>query len=153
METLNLKLPKALSDAIYRLHYRVHVEDYGWLGDVHKPDGSFTGTAGFGKRIEAVELYLAAPGETVSFDIEYDDDSIGGIGVGSVSFFYKTLSGQAHVQNIGWQGERKNGEIAGMSGQSLRLEAIEVVFALKGGKPYAIDKSIVPATNTAFLKS
>lgn len=32
----------------------------------------------------------------------------------------------AHVQNIGWMGWAKNGETAGTTGQSLRLEAIQI---------------------------
>lgn len=33
---------------------------------------------------------------------------------------------QTHVQNQGWQAEKKNGELAGTSGKSLRLEAIKI---------------------------
>ncbi|HLO89410.1 MAG TPA: Ig domain-containing protein [Nostocaceae cyanobacterium] len=38
----------------------------------------------------------------------------------------KAVAYEAHVQNIGWQGWVKNGEIAGTTGQSLRLEAIKI---------------------------
>jgi uncharacterized protein YjdB len=33
---------------------------------------------------------------------------------------------QTHVQNIGWQGWRTSGEVAGTSGQSLRLEGMYI---------------------------
>lgn len=33
---------------------------------------------------------------------------------------------EAHVENIGWQGPKRNGETAGTTGQSLRLEALTV---------------------------
>ncbi|MFS0775448.1 N-acetylmuramoyl-L-alanine amidase [Neobacillus sp. 3P2-tot-E-2] len=33
---------------------------------------------------------------------------------------------EAHLENIGWQGPRRNGETAGTTGQSLRLEALTV---------------------------
>lgn len=33
---------------------------------------------------------------------------------------------QAHVQNVGWQGWRINGQTAGTTGQSLRMEAIKI---------------------------
>jgi len=33
---------------------------------------------------------------------------------------------QAHIQNIGWQEQKKNGETAGTTGRSLRLEALTV---------------------------
>jgi uncharacterized protein YjdB len=38
----------------------------------------------------------------------------------------KAVAYEAHVQNIGWQEWVKNGEIAGTTGQSLRLEAIKI---------------------------
>jgi uncharacterized protein YjdB len=34
---------------------------------------------------------------------------------------------RAHVQDIGWQGWSCDGEIAGTTGQSLRLEALDIV--------------------------
>lgn len=133
IEALHLKLPQSLIDAGYTLHYRVHVQDYGWLGDISRPDGYFTGSAGFGKRIEAVELYLAEPGEYVSLNTEYSEGGVGGVGAGVVSYFYKTLSGQAHVQNIGWQeenytedGGETNRTLVGTTGKSLRVEAIRL---------------------------
>jgi Clostridial hydrophobic W len=33
---------------------------------------------------------------------------------------------EAHIENIGWQGPKRNGETAGTTGQSLRLEALTV---------------------------
>ena len=39
---------------------------------------------------------------------------------------------KVHVQNIGWQDWRKNGEMAGTEGQSLRLEGIEIQVVPKG---------------------
>lgn len=33
---------------------------------------------------------------------------------------------RAHVQNIGWQGWKQNGELAGTKGKSLRMEAIQI---------------------------
>ena len=37
-----------------------------------------------------------------------------------------TIEYQAHVENIGWQGWKKDGEVAGTTGQSLRLEALRI---------------------------
>lgn len=36
------------------------------------------------------------------------------------------LKYEVHVENIGWQGEKKDGELAGTEGQSLRTEAIKI---------------------------
>lgn len=41
---------------------------------------------------------------------------------------------QVHVQNIGWQDWKKDGEIAGTEGQSLRLEAIRVKVTDENGE-------------------
>ncbi len=37
-----------------------------------------------------------------------------------------SVSYQTHVQNIGWQGWRLNGDVSGTSGKSFRLEGIEI---------------------------
>ncbi|MBU4439677.1 MAG: Ig-like domain-containing protein, partial [Firmicutes bacterium] len=39
---------------------------------------------------------------------------------------------QSHVQNIGWQGWKTNGEMSGTSGQSYRLEGIEIKVDNRG---------------------
>ena len=36
------------------------------------------------------------------------------------------LSYSSHVQDVGWQGERRNGQVAGTTGLSRRVEAIRV---------------------------
>ena len=41
---------------------------------------------------------------------------------------------RVHVQNIGWQEWKTDGEIAGTSGQSLRLEAIQIKIVPKQKK-------------------
>ncbi|MDP4174149.1 MAG: N-acetylmuramoyl-L-alanine amidase [Bacteroidota bacterium] len=38
------------------------------------------------------------------------------------------ISYQAHVQDIGWQEQKKNGEVAGTEGQSLRMEALAINY-------------------------
>ena len=37
-----------------------------------------------------------------------------------------TIKYQTHVQYVGWQGWKNNGEMSGTEGQSLRLEAIKI---------------------------
>lgn len=58
----------------YDIYYRVHAEDYGWLG--WAKNGQSAGTAGFGKRLEAIEIVLVpkggkAPGDTIGAYITY----------------------------------------------------------------------------------
>ena len=94
----------------YDIYYRVHAQNIGWMG--WAKNGESSGTAGFSYRLEAIQIVLvekggAAPGSTANAFRENN------------SVKYCT-----HVQNIGWQGWVYDGETAGTSGQSLRLEAI-----------------------------
>ena len=97
----------------YDVYYQVHAQNIGWL-DWAKNDMS-AGTEGFGLRLEGIRIVVVpkgdpAPGSTerpfVTTNIQY--------------------SYQTHIQNIGWQGWKKNGELSGTTGQNLRLEAIEI---------------------------
>jgi len=43
------------------------------------------------------------------------------------SRLHKTnLSYQVHIQNLGWQEQKSNGQVAGTEGQGLRIEAIKI---------------------------
>lgn len=51
----------------YDIYYRVHAQDYGWLG--WACNGQSAGTEGMSKRLEAIEIQLVkksanAPGDT-----------------------------------------------------------------------------------------
>ena len=89
------------------VNYKTHVQSFGWQGYVY--DGSISGTSGLGKRLEGINISLGNTG--------YE----GGIR-------YTT-----HVQTYGWQGDKdkpetwkKDGEMAGTSGESKRLEGIRI---------------------------
>ena len=60
-----------------------------------------SGTSGKSLRLEAFRLHLT--------------------GVPDKKLYY-----EAHVQDIGWQGVRKDGEMAGTTGQSKRIEAVRI---------------------------
>lgn len=38
----------------------------------------------------------------------------------------RTISYEVHIQNVGWQASKENGELAGTVGESLRIEAIKI---------------------------
>ncbi len=107
----------------YDVYYRSHVSDIGWMGWAKNDEPS--GTAGFNKKIEALEIKLvtkngAAPGTT---DMAYlDKGSLGGHVV------YK-----AHVQDIGWMDEVRDGARAGTEGECKQLEALQVKLDGIGG--------------------
>ncbi len=123
LEAIKIKLSGDAANK-YDIYYRVHAQDYGWLG--WTKNGESAGSEGYSKRLEGIEIKLvkkggAAPGST------------------SRPFVCKTITYQTHVQNIGWQAEKADGEVSGTSGQSLRLEAIKIKLgsSIDGGLTYA----------------
>lgn len=61
-------------------------------------------------------LTITIGGQTTSYMITVKSAATSGVDI-----YYRT-----HIQNIGWQDDRKNGEISGTSGLSYRLEAIQM---------------------------
>ena len=70
------------------------------------------GTTGYGRRLEAIEIRILpwnapAPGNTTEP-------------------FKFAISYRTHVQNVGWQAYKTDGEMSGTEGKSLRLEGINI---------------------------
>ena len=112
LEAVQIRLTGEMEER-YDVYYRVHVETFGWL-DWAK-NGQEAGSAGYSKRLEAIQILLVekggqAPGETGNPFMQDD----------------KGVSYQTHVQDYGWQATVTNGQIAGTTGQSKRLESLEI---------------------------
>ena len=133
-----------------QLWYRAHCQNLGWLDPVH--DGQTAGTTGFSTRLEALLLDIRKIREkypnaklsgdfhvqnigTVHLDNIEPDTLIGTIGKSlRLEAFRLYLTGvpdkklyyEAHVQDIGWQGVRSDGDMAGTTGQSKRIEAVKI---------------------------
>ena len=133
-----------------QLWYRAHCQNFGWLDAVR--DGQTAGTTGFSTRLEALLIDLRTirekyPNAKLSGDFHVQnigwvhldniepDTLIGTIGKSlRLEAFRLYLTGvpdkklyyEAHVQDIGWQGVRKDGEMAGTTGQSKRIEAVRI---------------------------
>ena len=133
-----------------QLYYRAHCQNLGWLDPVH--DGQTAGTTGFSTRLEALLIDLRTirekyPDAKLSGDFHVQNIGwvhldniepntlIGTIGKSlRLEAFRLHLTGvpdkklyyEAHVQDIGWQGVRKDGEMAGTTGQSKRIEAVRI---------------------------
>ena len=122
LEAIRIRLTGAVANQ-YDIYYRVHAQNVGWMG--WAKNGEASGTAGYSYRLEGIEIQLvakgaAAPGSTDRVFVEP-------FGV----------SYQSHVQNIGWQGWRSNGETSGTSGQALRLEGMNIKLeGIDGGIEY-----------------
>lgn len=131
------------------IQVRGHVQGIGWQD--WSPNSA--GTSGQSRRMEALEAQLV--GGSVSGGIEcmahvqgigWQDWTNGTAGTTGesrrVEAFGIRLTGEisqymdvwyrTHCQTFGWLGWAKNGELAGTSGASKRMEALEVVLAPKG---------------------
>lgn len=122
LEGLTLQLDGDLSQL--GISYGAHIQDIGWQED--RSNGSFAGTTGQSKRIEALHIAL---GDSSGYSIWY----------------------RAHVQDYGWLGWAKDGENAGTVGLSKRMEAIELVIMPKGQTPPRYDPS-VDSAKTSILE-
>lgn len=122
LEAIQIKLSGEAANQ-YDVYYRVHAQDYGWL-DWAK-NGESAGTEGYSKRLEGIQIVLVKKGENAP-------------GSTSRPFICKMIKYQTHVQNIGWQGEKADGEMSGTTGQSLRLESIKIQLSssIDGGIVY-----------------
>lgn len=122
LEAIQIKLSGEAANQ-YDVYYRVHAQDYGWL-DWAK-NGESAGTEGYSKRLEGIQIALVKKGENAP-------------GSTSRPFICKMIKYQTHVQNIGWQGVKADGEMSGTTGQSLRLEAIKIQLSssIDGGIVY-----------------
>ena len=116
LEAIEIRLKGDMATR-YDVYYRVHAQNFGWMG--WAKNGQSAGTAGYSYRLEAIEIQLvtkggAAPGSTAT---PFKDAK----GNTNIAVKYRT-----HVQDVGWQGWKTNGETAGTSGQSLRLEGMYI---------------------------
>lgn len=114
MEAVEIKLTGEMAQK-YDIYYRVHVSDYGTLG--WAKNGQTAGTTDLNTSMQSIEICLYEKG----------DVSAPQTGGSSLSPMNKgTLTYQAHVQNIGWQGSVADGDIAGTQKKSLRMEALRI---------------------------
>ena len=99
MEGFTMKLADGVG-----VEYRTHIQNYGWES-TYKKDGEASGAPGSGLRLEAVQIRLY--GEMAEkYDVSY----------------------RVHVQDIGWMDWVSNDAVAGTTGQSKKIEAIQVMI-------------------------
>lgn len=98
--------------------YSAHVKNLGWMDSV--ADGAVAGTQKRSLQMEALRIYLNNP-----------KDASGAIIQGSIQY-------RAHVQDYGWREWSGNGQNAGTTGQSKRLEAIQIQLTGQMAEMYDI---------------
>ena len=135
LEAIQIRLTGEIANA-YDVYYRVHIEDKGWLNWAKNSESA--GCQSAAKRLEAIQIKLVKKGEAAP------EGSGKAFLIGNEAKrpdeIKPTVNYQTHVQNIGWQGVVKNGEIAGTSGKNLQLEAIKINLsdgALDGNIEYS----------------
>ena len=126
LEAICIELTGANKDK-YDVYYRVHAQSYGWL-DWSK-NGAMAGTEGLSKRLEAINIVIvpknADPGVATSRSF--------------VSAYPGSINYRTHVQTYGWESTwRTDGQRSGTTGQSKRLEAIQIRLGsnIEGGIEY-----------------
>jgi len=124
IEAIQIRLTGAAAEQ-YDVYYCVQSQNIGWL-DWAK-NGLSAGTAGFSYRMEAIRIVL----------IPKNGPSPGKTDKPFVDYYSPKVSYQTHIQDIGWSGYVNNGSESGTTGQSRRLEAIQIKLAnVSGGIEY-----------------
>ena len=128
IEAIQIELTGQIANE-YDIYYCVHAQGYGWLG--WAKNGQTAGTTGYGKRIEGIKIIMIAKNGTAPTKLgTYTTPSL-------IYVPPKKISYSTHVQGIGWQNYVSNGESAGTTGQSRRLEAIKIKLEnINGGVQY-----------------
>ena len=110
LEAIRIRLTGEIANK-YDIYYRVHCQSYSWLG--WAKNGEASGSEGFSKRLEGIEICLVKKGGNAP-------------GTTNNAFVRKSISYRTHVQDYGWQGYVYDGQQSGTSGQSKRLEGINI---------------------------
>ncbi len=141
LEAIRIRITGEMAEH-YDIYYRVQAQTYGWLG--WAKNGEYAGTAGLAKRLEAIQIILVEKGTVVDGNTLVDGkklDELGGItskikqtpDSAYIAKMPKILY-QTHIQSIGWQDWKSNGQMSGTSGEAKRLEGIKILL---GSNPYA----------------
>lgn len=143
LEAIKIQLTGSAADK-YDIYYRVHAQSYGWLG--WAKNGEPSGTAGESKRLEGIQIVLVKRGENAP-GLSYAGIDATSSEYNNIAYIDKNnkeivvpgnvdepiLTYRTHVQKYGWQEWKYNGEMSGTSGESKRLEGIEINLT---NKPY-----------------
>lgn len=127
------------------LAYRTHLSYEGWLGYVQ--DNQLSGTTGLNIPVEFLDLYLNGSKKDIEMDAHVANKgwlkNCGGTTgechtLQAIKIRLKNglekkydIVYRTHVQNLGWQPWVKNNEIAGTTGKSLAIQAIQIKLIKK----------------------
>ena len=127
LEAIQIRLTGEMAKH-YDVYYRIQVQSFGWLG--WAKNGEYSGSAGYAKRLESIQIVLVEKGKTIDRTTLNKQANITSSTKVSDSTPYvakaPSVEYQTHVQSIGWQGLKINGEMSGTSGMAKRLEGIKI---------------------------
>lgn len=120
LEAIKIRLKGEIAN-YYDVYYRVHAQEFGWLD--WTCNGQPAGTAGYSYRLEAIEIKLIKKGEQtpINTKLPYIENTTSVEQNKENSVSYST-----HIQEIGWQDYKYNGQMSGTSGKGYRLEGIKI---------------------------
>ncbi|MDR2722071.1 MAG: L,D-transpeptidase family protein, partial [Coriobacteriaceae bacterium] len=113
MEAVEISLTDEMAEH-YNIYYRAHVAGLGWLG--WAKNGEIAGTTGYDRRMEAIEVRLIKKGSSTVPSSSGDASKIKPM----------TVQARAHSASVGWRSWVDAGSVAGTTGRSLRLEALNL---------------------------
>ena len=98
----------------FDIYYRCHIQSFGWLN--WASNNADAGSTLLGKRIEAIQVVLVPKGGTPPAVYTNRD---------TAAMSAPTLRYRGHVQGYGWMNWVGDGELAGTTGESKRVEALQ----------------------------
>lgn len=110
IDAIQVRLTGEMADA-YDIYYRTHSAEIGWQD--WASNGDSAGTQGMGYGIQAIAIQLVEKGDSAP-------------GSTDIPFSAATITYRAHVSDIGWQRYVGDGVLAGTTGESRCLEALNV---------------------------
>ena len=140
----------------YSVEYRAYVRGKGW--QAWAVDGMTAGTEGQSTTIQAIQIRIVKTEDTVVPKVQYsgyvnntwtnsvsNEETLGTIGSNLEGIKINLINADEnahikytpHVKDIGWRDTVKDGEVAGIIGQNLGLEAIRI--ELEGLDGYSIE--------------
>ena len=131
-----------------KINYKVHVQDYGWLGNVS--GGNVSGTTGQSKRMEAIIINTNGIDGSFKYQVHVQDYGwLNEVNSGNMTgttgksrrleaIIIKlensnyNIRYRVHAKDIGWMDWKTSGQVAGTTGESRRLEAIQIILEKNG---------------------
>ncbi len=118
LEAIELRLSGSDAEA-FDLYYQVHAQNFAWLSWAKQ--NKLAGTQNLGLRLEGVRIRVLKKGTSPEGDFRRPFVD------GGVKASYQT-----HVENVGWQAFKNDGDMSGSSGRGLRLEGIKIKLTNQG---------------------